>query len=162
MGGWAGFLNVAGKIAFKTPWFKWPLAVSSGFCALPGVWMPTGKALAMESACPAPKSSRAGSPCHLARGEGKARVPRRHEGGSRFHQNRHCGNGRRTRPELARARGDTGLEDRGLPAPRCRKKVNVQNVVMEGDILLHAPKSSPSHETNALEFRARLNFLRLQ
>jgi len=42
------------------------------------------------------------------------------------------------------------------------KKVNVQNVVMEGDILLHAPKSSPSHETNALEFRARLNFLQLQ
>jgi hypothetical protein len=38
----------------------------------------------------------------------------------------------------------------------------VQNVVMEGDILQRAPEASPSPETNALEFKARLNFLRLQ
>ena len=42
------------------------------------------------------------------------------------------------------------------------KNVNVQNVVMEGYILQRAPKSSPSPASNALKFRARLNFLRLQ
>ena len=40
--------------------------------------------------------------------------------------------------------------------------VNVQHVVMESYILQRAPESSPSHETHALKFRARLDFLRLQ
>jgi hypothetical protein len=40
--------------------------------------------------------------------------------------------------------------------------VDVQNVVMESDIRQCAPESSPSTETNALDFKTQLNFLRLQ